>query len=358
MAVPPKGAIDCDIHPAVPDTRALLPYLEPYWREHVLRRGLERENFEASSFPASAPINGRPDWRLPAGPPGSSLAAMQAHLLDRLNPAFAICNVIHGAQVMLSEDLSLAFCRAINNWIAAEWLDRDPRLRASIVVPPHNAELAAEEIERLAPDRRFVQVLLLSMTELPLGRRQTWPIYKAAERFGLPIGIHGGSSYRHPPSAGGWPSYYLEEYVSHAQGFQAALNSLVSEGVFVKFPDLKVVLIESGVTWLPASLWRLDKTWRGVRAEVPWLEQLPTETVRRHVRLTLQPFDAPPTQTQLLKFLEQLGSEDMLLFSSDYPHWHYDGDDALPDGLPADLIHKICVTNPMQTYPRLMEEKT
>lgn len=355
MARPPSGAIDCDIHVNVPDTRALLPYFEPYWREHVLRRGLERENFEPSSYPANAAINGRPDWRLPSGPPGSDLAALRSHLLDRLAPAYGICNVVHGAQSMLSEDLSLAFCRAINDWLKAEWLDREPRLRASIVVPPHSAELAAEEIERVAPDRRFVQVLLPAMAELPLGRRQNWPIYRTAERLGLPVGIHAGSTFRHPPSAGGWPSFYLEDYVSQSQGFQAVVNSLVSEGVFVKFPGLKVVLIESGVTWLPASLWRLDKTWRGVRAEVPWLEEQPTETVRRHVRLTLQPFDAPPNGEQLAKFLEQLGSDDMLLFSSDYPHWHYDGDDAVPDGLPADLVHKICVDNALKTYPRLKE---
>jgi predicted TIM-barrel fold metal-dependent hydrolase len=349
------GAIDCDIHPAVPNTAALVPYLDEYWREHVLRRGLERENLEPSSYPPNAPINGRPDWRLPSGPPGSSLQAMQTHLLDRFRPSLAICNVIHGAQVMLSEDLSAAFCRAINNWIKAEWLDRDPRLRASIVVPPHSADLAAEEIERLAPDHRFVQVLLLAMTELPLGRRQNWPIYKAAEAHALPIGIHAGSSFRHPPSAGGWPSYYLEDYVSQSQGFAAALNSLITEGVFVKFPALKVVLIESGVTWLPASLWRLDKTWRGVRAEVPWLEQRPTETVRNQVRLTLQPFDAPPTESQLTTLLEQLGSDRMLLFSSDYPHWHFDGDDALPSGLPDELVRRICVENPLETYPRLKE---
>ena len=65
---------------------------------------MERDNFETSSYPANAAINGRPDWRLPNGaPPGSSLEAMQSHLLDRLKPAHGICNVIHGAQVMLSE---------------------------------------------------------------------------------------------------------------------------------------------------------------------------------------------------------------------------------------------------------------
>lgn len=349
------GAIDCDVHPAVPATRALLPHLDDYWREHILRRGLERENLELSAYPADAPINGRPDWRLPSGPPGSALPALQAQILDRLKPRFAICNVLHGAQVMFSEDLSAGLCRGINNWLAAEWLDRDPRLRASIVVPVHSADLAAEEIERMAPDRRFVQVLMLAMAELPLGRRQNWPIYRAAERHGLPVGIHAGSSFRHPPSALGWPSYYLEDYVSQAQGFAAALNSLVTEGVFVKFPGLKVVLIESGVTWLPASLWRLDKTWRGVRAETPWLERLPTEVVREHVRLTLQPFDAPPTEPQIHAILDQLGSDRMLLFSTDYPHWHFDGDDALPAGLPADLARKICVDNPLETYPRLTE---
>jgi hypothetical protein len=349
----PAGAIDCDIHPAVPSVRDLLPHLDPYWREHVERRGLERDNWETSAYPIGAPINARPDWRAPGLPPGGSLAAMQAHILDPLAPRAAICNVIHGAQMAMSEDLSAALCRGINRWLAAGWLDRDPRLRASIVVPPHSPDLAAEEIERVAADPRFVQVLLLAMTEIPLGRRLMWPIYRAAEKHGLPIGIHAGSSFRHPPSAGGWGSFYLEDYVSYAQGHAAALNSLLAEGVFQKFPDLRVVLIESGVTWLPASLWRVDKTWRGVRAEVPWLNRLPTDIVRERVRLTAQPFDAPPDPAALTAVLEQLGSEDMLLFATDYPHWHYDGAEALPLGLPQALVRKIAIDNPLATYPRL-----
>src|SRR5690242_13324521 len=100
MVRPMNGAIDCDIHPAVPDTRVLLPHLDPYWREHVLRRGLERDNFEISSYPVNAPINARPDWRAPAGPPGSSLPALQQQLFDPFGLAFGICNVLHGAQMM------------------------------------------------------------------------------------------------------------------------------------------------------------------------------------------------------------------------------------------------------------------
>src|SRR3546814_17555312 len=101
--------------------------------------------------------------------------------------------------------MAAGFARAVNDWMAREWLDREPRLRASIVVPPQCPELAVEEIERCAADRRFVQVLMLAMDEMPLGRRHYWPISAAAEKHGLPVGIHAGSAYRHPVTPVGWP---------------------------------------------------------------------------------------------------------------------------------------------------------
>jgi len=47
----------------------------------------------------------------------------------------------------------------------------------------------------------------------------------------------------------------------------------------------------------------------------------------------------------------------MLLFATDYPHWQFDGMGALPEGLPADLVRRIAVDNPLSTYPRLGEGK-
>jgi predicted TIM-barrel fold metal-dependent hydrolase len=267
----------------------------------------------------------------------------------------AICNCLYGAQLLFSEDMGAGFARAINDWIAREWLDREKRLRASIVIPTQNAELAVDEIERVAADRRFVQILTPVMLDAPLGKRQYWPIYAAAQKHGLPVGIHAGSTYRHPVTPVGWPSYYTEDYAAQAPAFQAALSSLVAEGVFTKFPGLKVVLIESGVSWLPAHLWRLTKFWRGLRLEVPWVDRSPTEIVRDHVRLTIQPFDAPEDPVLIERLLEHFGSDEMLLFSTDYPHWHFDGDAALPPGLPAVLVRRIMSDNARATYPRLQE---
>ncbi len=46
-------------------------------------------------------------------------------------------------------------------------------------------------------------------------------------------------------------------------------------------------------------------------------------------------------------------SDELLLFSTDYPHWQFDDDEVLPHGLPADLVRKIMIDNPRATYPRL-----
>ena len=348
-----SGAIDCDIHPNVPSLKALLPYLDEHWREVVVARGMDELN--SISYPANSPLTARSDWRPAQGKPAASLAQVQSDYLDVFDVSIAICNPLYGVQLLFSEDMAAAFARAVNKWMAAEWLDKDSRLRASIVVPIQNIELAVDEIERCAADPRFVQVLLLASGDHPLGKRHYWPIYAAAERHKLPVGIHAGSNYHNPPTAVGWPSYYTEDYVAQAQAFQSQLTSLICEGVFTRYPALKVVLLESGWTWLPAHLWRLTKYWRGLRMEIPWVDRSPEEIVRSNIRLSLQPTDAPPNAAGLARIIDHMQSDELLLFSTDYPHWQFDGTDAVPPGLPPALVRKIMVDNPRATYARLLE---
>lgn len=347
------GGIDCDVHVTIPSTSTLLPYLDDYWREYIVVRGVD--GIELTSYPRNTPLAGRRDWRAEGVVPGSDLGALQRHVLDPFQTQAAIINCVWGAQALYHEFLAAALCRAVNDWLAKEWLDRDPRLRASIVVPWQNPRLAVEEIERRAGDKRFVQVLFLVMGDMMFGRPHYWPIYEAAVKHKLPIGIHAGSAYRNAPTPIGWPSTLLEDYAANAAAFQAQVMSLVMEGVFGKFPDLKVVLIESGVTWLPALIWRATHIWQAMRMEVPWVHPHPAEIIRKHFRLTLQPFDAPPTIEQTERLLKQINAEDMLLFSTDYPHSAYEGDRAMPDGIPAGLVGKILRDNPLETYPLISE---
>jgi predicted TIM-barrel fold metal-dependent hydrolase len=349
------GAIDCDLHPPLPGVTALLPHLSDYWRDQIANRHIDKLPFQLSSYPATSPLSARPDWR-PAAGEKAGVELIRAHVLDPLGLSYAILNPLHGAVALFNHDMAAALCSGVNDWVAKELLDTEPRLRGSILLAAVDVELALAEIERLAPDRRFVQVLLLAAGEAPLGRRANWPIFAACERHGLAVGIHAGSTYRHAPTYAGWPSYRVEDYVAQSGAFETQLMSLIAEGVFQKHPGLKVVLTEAGFTWLPHFLWRADKTWRGTRPEVPWIDRRPTEIVRDHVRFTLHPVDAPKNDPKVLsRVMEHIGFDDFLLFSTDYPHWQYDGADVVPDGLSRGTIKKMLVDNALDTYPRLAE---
>ncbi|MEZ5853499.1 MAG: amidohydrolase family protein [Hyphomicrobiaceae bacterium] len=343
------GAIDCDVHPRVPHIDCLRHFMSEYWKETVQVRGIDA--FETIAYPKKAPLTARPDYAEAKADEDAS--RLGKHLMDTHGFGTAILNCLYAVQMIRDEHMAEAFASAVNDWLRTEWLDRDPRLRASIVVPYQSTAKAVAEIERCAADKRFVQALFLAGTEEPLGKSRFWPIYEACERHGLAVGVHAGSSYHHAVTGSGWPTYWAEDYAASSLAMHAQVGSFIAEGVFVKYPKLKVVLLESGVTWLAPYLWRFSKFWRGIRMEVPWIDRLPTEIARDHIRLTTAPFDAPTDAAMVARILDHLPSTDMLLFASDFPHWQHDGDDMLPAGLDPSLRRKILIDNALATYPRL-----
>ena len=342
------GVIDCNIHNTLPPC-ALERYLPERWRRYHERFG--RRSFAGAYYPMASPNAARADAAPPnGGPPGSDLAFLQAQLLDAWAIAYGVLNPLMPITNQLRE-YDAAMARAINDWQLAEWLEPEPRLRASLVVPFEDAELAVAEIERLGNDPRFVQVLLLVRTPELFGRRKYWKLYEAAAAYDLPIGIHFGGNSGYPITGVGWPSYYIEDHAGMAQSFQAQLISLVCEGVFEQFPTLKVVLIEGGFAWLPSLRWRLDRSWRRLRDEVPHLRRLPSEYIDAHIWLTTQPMEEPAHPEHFRQLLEQLAMDDRLLFATDYPHWDFDAPDrALPIKLPPSLKRKIMAENAWRLY--------
>ncbi|MBO0684647.1 MAG: amidohydrolase family protein, partial [Candidatus Dormibacteraeota bacterium] len=142
------------------------------------------------------------------------------------------------------------------------------------------------------------------------------------------LGLHAWGSPAHAPTPTGYTSTYLQDYVSNAQLAQTQVLSLVSEGVFARLPQLRVVLLESGFSWLPPLLWRFDKDWKSVWREVPWVKEKPSEYVKRHFRATTQPAHLPSDRPQVAELMEMVGSE-RLLYASDHPHHHGPGAEPL-----------------------------
>lgn len=340
------GLIDADIHPANPRRADLAPHASAYWAEMFDYRSIDR--LELMSQPESIGMH-----RHPEGPAANATPEAVARLhLDPMGVTAGILNVMSGAHAAYDPYLAAALCEATNRWLADRWLAAEPRLRASALVPFTHPEAAAAEIARLAPDRRFVAVLTPLMGEKPLGRREYWPIWRAMAEHGFALAVHAGSTYRHAPTQSGFLSYRVEEAALAPQAFASQVASLVAEGVFNEFPDLKVVLIESGVTWLPSLMWRMTKDWKGVRLEVPWLRDTPADIIARHIRLTTQGADMPGDPGLVERVLGQFDAGSMLIHASDFPRPHAQGP-GLPAWLPPGLHAAVARDTARATFARL-----
>ncbi len=344
MAPTQPFRIDADFHLPPAGMRELSSGLDDYWRLQITDRGIDELPFQLTSYPANSPLTKNPDY--------AGLDVSGA--LDRFGTGIAVASMLHGVVALHNPDMRAVLMRAVNDHVARVWLDTEPRLRGSIYVSGEDIPTAVAEIERLAGDARFVQVLMLAMQEIHHGNRSYWPIYEACQKHGLALAIHAGGLYRLAPSVSGWPSYQFEDYVMQSMVFENILTAFLGEGVFQKFPDLKVVFLESGFSWLPTLIWRNDKTWRGVRQEVPWLDRKPSEIMKGRVFLTLQPCDVPGP-AELRTLMKHIGGAARLLFSTDYPHRQFSGD-PVPDGLPQELVPGILARNAIEAYPRLAND--
>ncbi len=354
-ALAPRGidlgqpVIDVDIHCNVPSAQALFPYLSAHWREYVTYSAFKGPTDTA--YPGGAPTTALPGTRPESGPPGSSLAMVQEQVLDAWNTEIGILNCTYAVESLHNPDTAAAMSAAVNDWMIQEWLEREPRLRASIVVPSRVPELAAKEIDRVGKHPGVVQVFLPVVSEAPYGHRRYWPIFEAAVKHDLVVSLQFGGSPGNPPTGAGWPSYYLEEYAAMAQVFQTQILNLCVEGVFDTFTTLRIAMIESGWTWLPSLLWRIDKDWKGLRREVPWNTRAPSEYVRERMKFSLQPLDSSPDPRHMLALMGQLPSDDLLMFSTDYPHWQFDTpEEALPEGLSPEQRRGILSENARAFY--------
>jgi len=343
--------VDVDVNIEVPGIEALFPYLEGVWIQHIREQqwpGPSTQYFYPSNMPSSV----RDEWRTPDGQvAASSVGLVREHILDRLDVDYAILNC-HFPVDGGPPDFSVALARAANDWLLNEWLSADSRLRASLILPgPNDPAAMAAEIDRAGPRPGFVQAFLPARSGKLYGKRLYWPVFEALERNDLVGGIHiGGGNDGLPPTSSGWPSWYVEEYVAEVQVFESQLISLLGEGTFQKFPRLRLAFLGSGFTWVPGWMWNLDRNWKGIRREVPWLKRRPFEVVRDHVRFCTAPMDGGSIAEELALTIKWLGSDDLLMYGTEYPRDHGDSLDLLIGSLIEDMRAKVMSENARDWY--------
>lgn len=343
--------VDTDIHPGVLAER-MLDFLPEPWRTRY-----------ASGNRASGTLG---YWN-PAGvnrgdavlEDGTRVEvdpkAMATHLLDEYKLDYGILNPggsLHAGLAPMA-DYAAAMISAVNSIVVEDWLPADPRYRASIVIYPNDPELAVREIERLASHPGCVQILMPSASRTPYGQRFFHPIYAAAVKYDLPVAIHPGTEgvgISGAPTGVGYPSTYLEWHTDLACTYICHLVSLVTEGVFQKFPTLKFVMLEGGVSWLPPIMWRFDKNWKALRMTVPWVNRPPSQIISEHLMLSTQPIEEPDDRGHLEAMLGMFDAARMLMFATDYPHWDGDTPDFAARFIPKEMRRAVMGENAAALY--------
>jgi predicted TIM-barrel fold metal-dependent hydrolase len=282
-------------------------------------------------------------------PAGSSYELMREQLLDAYDVEYAILvGALQPTDMRVQPEFATALASAYNEWLLESWISKDDRLRSSVSVAAQAPWAATREIDRVAAHPKMVQVNLPASSRNVFAQSFYHPVFEAAVRNDLTVAFHHTNATE---TAIGLPTYYIEWHTAVSQVWQSQLIGLVCHGVFDKFPELRVVMIESSWTWVPSTMWRLDHNYRSLRREVPWVKRMPSEYVREQVRFTTQPMEYPENPEHLYQMFEMIGSEEFLLFATDYPHWDFDSPQhVFPSSFPKELRRKILSENARNFY--------
>ncbi len=340
--------IDCDVHQSSPTKDQLVEYLEEPYRTEIARYGTRKI---ASGIRGEEGGNRRDLDASALSDPHYFVSA----LLDRYQHRFALLSGVTASIAgMPDPDYVNAICRALNNFYIDHWLPVDKRFHLGIKIGLQDPATAVHEIERLADVPQVSAVCFFATANrIPFGDRYYWPIYEACQRLDLPIHIHpstGSTITNAAMTPAGNATTYLESHVCMPQFYMAQVASMILNGIFEKFPNLRVILVEGGISWMPHLLWRMNAEFKALRQQAPFLKRMPSEYVRDNIRLTTQPIEEPEKAEQLLQIFNMIDADHTVMYASDFPHWDFDEPTKLPRILGESTIRRILHDNACEFF--------
>jgi predicted TIM-barrel fold metal-dependent hydrolase len=225
--------------------------------------------------------------------------------------------VLLGYSGIRDPDYQIALGKAYNNFVYEEWLKASPRFKAVAMIPVMDIDESVKEMRRCVTKLGYSGVYIGATGSGLLGQKRFDPIYAEAERLGVLVAIHGGHA-----TAESQP--YTKFIQSHTVGFPVShmiqVMHMTYEGVFEKFPRLRVAYLEGGCTWLPCLMDRMDEEWekRGW-AETPNCKKKPSEYIKDgNVYIHAEPGE------KLIPELIRVMGANKLFYASDWPHWDHE----------------------------------
>lgn len=266
---------------------------------------------------------------------GSFIAADRSRALDLLGFASQLVfNTFHNTRLRNWEhagDLDFAIGAAkAHNRAMLEFCAADSRMLATLYVPLADLDRA----ESLAVEAIGMgAAALLVASGCPPGHSPSHigldPVWRAASDARIPIVFHVGGTgdlidpnyFRNglaipPDFHGGAENFRSVDYMGIAVPPAQTLATMIFDGVFERFPELRVGVIEQGAIWVPSWMRQMEAAFDAFARHEDRLRRLsmrPSDYVRRQIRFT-------PYPTEDVGWIVEQAGPEVCLFSSDYPH--------------------------------------
>lgn len=360
--------VDTDVHPAPRSTEQIASYLPQRLRSRAakaLKQQGDRPQQESQpnwvlyDLPDFVNAgNGRYDAKPPSGGPAGSDPdfAFKQLIVDGKVDLGIISPLMYPARLPELDDVR---CETLNNWLLAEWLTENNhhgRWRGTVSVSGRDPFKAATEIERIGDHPMIVRAMLghAYTGGHPLGSEFHDPIFAAAVRHNLPIAIHLGSlgPYEYIPLSPVGPGSQMIEWYANSTPLLIAsqIMSLVFDGAFERFPDLKIAFVECSFAWVLPLMWRMDAQWSARGSDLPAVKRRPSEYVREHIRFSTQPIEDPKSLDDYKQYVEWLDPATLLMFSSDYPHLTFDEPGWAMSRFPKSAAERVMAKNAIEFF--------
>jgi predicted TIM-barrel fold metal-dependent hydrolase len=284
--------------------------------------------FPPLGFLSNMPVRGAGIIDLDADPALSGRdPASWLLFLDAVDIGQTVLYPTTGLSMGRSRDLnySIDLARAYNDWVAETYLQHPSgRFQGAAILPMQVPEAAVAELERAVTKLGFHAAVLPSQgLANHLGSPQFWPVYEAAAALDVGLACHGGVH----------DGYGFDDFnvvapvhaIGHPLGLLISLAGLLFNGVFDRYPNLRMAFLEGGSAWLLLAAERFSESFSAIRpADGSGLLQLAEGKKVKHYLADLMQNDRVVVGCEggedfLEVAIEYFGAA-AFMYSSDFPH--------------------------------------
>ena len=243
--------IDGDGH-ITEDEAAIIARMEPAYRRIAEQSGVVFPPLDHLHAGRAVETLPKRDGRPIVGPPG---------WIDFLDDVGIDYTVLYPTRALaygkiVSLDYAVAACRAYNDWLSDTYTRFNPRFKGMGIIPMQDPEEAAKELRRAVEELGFLGAMMPSNgLPQPLGAKTYWPVYEEANRLGCCLAVHGGAHDRF--GLDHMNMYVPVHALGHPWGIALNCADILYNGIYDRFPRVRIAFLEGGIAWLLLLLERL-----------------------------------------------------------------------------------------------------